>query len=53
MALAIVAAVILAFAFGREWILVKATGWQRLSRKYRCAVPFNEATRKSSARPLG
>jgi hypothetical protein len=40
MALAIVAAIILAFAFGREWILVKASGWQRLSQKYRCAVPF-------------
>jgi len=40
MSLAIVAAIILAFAFGREWILVKASRWQRLSQKYRCRVPF-------------
>jgi hypothetical protein len=40
MGLAIIAAIILAFAFGREWILVKASGWQRLSQKYRCTVPF-------------
>jgi hypothetical protein len=41
MALAIVVAIILAFALGREWMLVKLSGWQRLSQKYRCRMPFN------------
>lgn len=40
MALAIVAAIILTFVFGREWLQVKASGWQRLSQNYRCSVPF-------------
>ena len=34
------AVIILAFAFGREWIVLKQTGWGRLSRKYRCRTPF-------------
>jgi hypothetical protein len=33
------AAIVLTFAFGREWILVKQTGSDRLSQKYRCREP--------------
>ena len=33
-------AIVLIFAFGREWILVKQTGWDRLSEKYPCRAPF-------------
>jgi len=33
-------AIVLIFAFGREWILVKQTGWDRLSQKYPCRAPF-------------
>ena len=40
MSLVIVAAILLAFAFGREWILAKHSGWTRLSQKYRCRVPL-------------
>jgi hypothetical protein len=34
------AAIVVIFAFGREWILVKQTGWNRLSQKYACRTPF-------------
>jgi hypothetical protein len=34
------AAIVLTVAFGREWLLVKQTGWDRLSQEYRCRVPF-------------
>ena len=40
MSLAVVAAIVLAFVFGREWILIKQTGWDRWSQKYRCQIPF-------------
>lgn len=40
MSVAIVVAIILAFAFGRDWIVAKTSGWHRLSRKYRCRTPF-------------
>jgi len=40
MALAILVAIFLTVALGREFMLVKLSGWQRLSRKYRCRAPF-------------
>jgi len=40
MGLAILAAIFLDAALGREFMLVKLSGWQRLSQKYRCGVPF-------------
>ena len=40
MALIVVAAILLVFSFAREWLFVKQTGWDRLSQRYRCAVPF-------------
>jgi hypothetical protein len=40
MTVAIVAAILLAIPLLREWLLVKSSGWQRLSQKYRCRVRF-------------
>lgn len=39
-AILIFSAIVLAIAFGREWILFKKTGWARLSEKYPCRRPF-------------
>jgi hypothetical protein len=39
-AIFVVVAIVLIFAFGREYILVKQTGWDRLSEKYPCRAPF-------------
>ncbi len=40
MSLIVVCAILLVFGLGREWILVKQTGWDRLSQKHRCRAPF-------------
>jgi hypothetical protein len=36
----IIAAIVVIFAFGREAILLKQTGWDRLSQKYPCRAAF-------------
>jgi hypothetical protein len=40
MSVIIVLAIILAFPFTREWLVVRQTGWVRLAQKYRCRAPF-------------
>ena len=39
-AIFVMVAIVVIFAFGREYILVKQTGWDRLSEKYPCRAPF-------------
>jgi hypothetical protein len=40
MAFVILVAIVVAIAAMREWILVRSTGWHRLSQKYRCRLPL-------------
>src|SRR5580693_2407690 len=40
MAFAIMLAIVIAFSIGRELILSKQSGWERLSKKYPCKAPF-------------
>jgi len=39
-AIFVMVAIVVIFAFGQEYILVKQTGWDRLSEKYPCRAPF-------------
>jgi hypothetical protein len=40
MSVVLVAVIVLALALGREWLLAKQTGWDRLAQKYRSSAAF-------------
>jgi len=40
MSVMVVAGIVLALAYGREWLLAKQTGWDRMAQKYRSSAPF-------------